>query len=215
MASTCSIPCSVRQVTNGWTCTPSADLSAALIVPETQIEQIRYFTAPILGSMATDPKAEHRQALYHRALKANGIEIIKGFHNKAITTGLLVKPDGKLDCSQRVKVQVMEEKQTDVNIGLQLYRDVARVHCEQVILCSNDADLEPALKLVRADYPEIQIGLILPVSSNNHRARRSTRLQAHAHWVRHSVHDDELARCQYPDHLLDHRRHSIHKPAEW
>ena len=46
----------------------------------------------------------------------------------------------------------MEEKQTDVNIALHLYRDVSQNKCEQVILVSSDSDLEPALRFIKQDF---------------------------------------------------------------
>jgi len=177
---------------------------------------IKYFTAPILGSMASDPRAEQRQAHYHRALKAiGGIEIIKGFHSKAITTGILVEPPPEMTSEQRYRVQVMEEKQTDVNIALHMYRDAACRACDLMVLCSNDSDLEPALAMIRADLPSIRIGLVLPRSAENSGARRSGRLERHAHWTRRSIRVEELAGSQLPDKLRDHRNRTIQRPEEW
>ena len=50
------------------------------IEPTSEVALIKYFTAPILGRMVSDPRAEQRQAHCHRALKAvGGIEIVKCF----------------------------------------------------------------------------------------------------------------------------------------
>ena len=182
------------------------------IAPHSQLLQVKYFTSPALGSMASDPKVEQRQARSHRAVKAAGmVEIIRGYHQADIKQGVLAGSDEK----ERVRVQVMEEKQTDVNISLHIYRDVVMQHCEQIVLCSNDADLEPALQMVKVDSPQTQIGLILPRSGSKQGARRSGRLEKHADWVRHSIRDDELQACQFPRFLLDHRKRTIHKPDEW
>jgi uncharacterized LabA/DUF88 family protein len=106
----------------------------------------------------------------------------------------------------------MEEKQTDVNISLQMYRDVVRGHCDSVVLCSNDSDLEPAMRLIREDFPEKVVGLVLPRNQNG---RKSGKLQRHAHWTRQHIRDEELADCQFPDRILDHRNRTIHKPEQW
>jgi len=186
------------------------------IAPSSDIGLIKYFTAPILGSMASDPRAEQRQAHYHRALKAaGGIEIIRGFHIQAITTGVLVDGIPGMTPGQRCRVQVMEEKQTDVSLALHLYRDAVRGACDQMVLCSNDSDLEPALAMIRADFPDVRIGLILPRSAQNIGARRSGSLERHAHWTRESVRAEDLAASQLPDRLLDRRKRTITRPSEW
>ena len=186
------------------------------IEPVSEIVLVKYFTAPILGSMASDPRAEQRQAHYHRALKAaGGIEIIKGFHSLTITTGVLVDPIADIRPETRCRIQVMQEKQTDVSLALHLYRDAARGACDQLVLCSNDSDLEPALAMIRTDFPEIRIGLVLPRSAGNRGARRSGSLERHAHWTRESVHAADLASSQLADRLLDHRKRTIRRPAEW
>jgi uncharacterized LabA/DUF88 family protein len=186
------------------------------VEPSSEIALVKYFTAPILGSMASDPRAEQRQAHYHRALRAvGGIEIINGFHNKAITTGILVDPVPDMTSGQRYRIQVMEKKQTDVNIVLHMYRDAACRACDLLVLCSNDSDLEPVLAMIRTDLPDIRIGLVLPRSAENSGARRSGRLERHAHWTRHSIRVEELAGSQLPDRLRDHRNRTIQRPEEW
>lgn len=183
------------------------------IEPTSKLINLKYFTAPALGSMSKDPKVEQRQACYHRALKANGgVEIIKGYHQKAITTGYPVEPINNIE---RLKVHVMEEKQTDVNLGLHMYRDVVQNKCDQIVLCSNDADLEPALQMIKQDFPSIKIGLVLPRSSTNIKSRVSAKLSRHVDWTRKSIHNDELITSQLPNKLLDHRNRQIYCPDEW
>lgn len=186
------------------------------IEPSSEIARTKYFTAPALGSVAGNPRAEQRQAHYHRALKAvGGIEIIKGFHNKATKTGILIDSPPSIASEQRCRVQVMEEKQTDVNIALHLYRDAACRACDLMVLCSNDSDLEPALAMIRADLPDIRIGLVLPRSAENPGVRHSIRLERHTHWTRRNIRAEELAGSQLPDRLRDHRNRTINRPEEW
>jgi len=174
--------------------------------------QVKYFTAPILGKLAKDPKLPARQAHYHRALKAGSsgrLEIINGFHLPGITKG---KPIPPIPGVNRLKVEVMEEKQTDVNIALQMYRDAVRGQSECAVLCSNDSDLEPALRLLSKDFPELVLGLVLPRNSNG---RKSGRLEKHVHWTRQHIREEELAACQFSDRLLDHRNRTVRRPEEW
>jgi len=186
------------------------------IEPATEIIQIKYFTAPVLARFASDPKAEQRQAHYHRALKANNIEIIKGFHLSGITTGHLIDEIPEAPHIEKLKVEVMEEKQTDVNIGVHMYRDCVRTdELKQIILCSNDSDLEPALEMIKNDFPDIKLGLVLPRKAENHGARRAERLEKHVNWTRHAIHEQELADSQLSDHMLDRKNRTIKKPDEW
>jgi len=60
-------------------------------------------------------------------------------------------PPSKRDAS----VWMIEEKQTDVNIALHAYRDAVRGNCDQLVICSNDSDLEPALRLVKAEKSQL------------------------------------------------------------
>lgn len=180
-----------------------------------ELVQLKYFTAPILGRLAKDPAAPDRQAHYHRALKAvsgDRMEIISGFHLAGITTGFPIDPLPELE---RLKVQVMEEKQTDVNIALHMYRDVVRDQCDCVVLCSNDSDLEPALQMICEDFSKMTLGLVLPRKASNPGARKSGRLTRHAHWVRHQIQEAELEACQFPDWILDHRKRTIRRPEPW
>ena len=180
-----------------------------------ELVRLKYFTAPILGRLAKDQKAPDRQAHYHRALKAaasDRLEIISGFHLTGITTGFPVDPIPELE---RLKVQVMEEKQSDVNIALHMYRDAVRNQCDCAVLCSNDSDLEPVLKMIREDFPDMALGLVLPRKASNPGGRKSGKLARHAHWVRHQVQESELETCQFPDRLLDHRKRTIRRPEVW
>jgi len=183
------------------------------VEPASEINSIKYFTAPALGSMSKDPKVEQRQARYHRALNTNNsIDIIKGYHQKAITTGFPVE---SIEGVEKLKVHVMEEKQTDVNIGLHMYRDVVRQECDQIVLCSNDADLEPVLQMIREDFPDIKIGLILPRHSGNQHSRLAKKLMNHSHWTRKSIREEELAASQLSINILDHKNRTIKCPDEW
>jgi uncharacterized LabA/DUF88 family protein len=186
------------------------------IEPAAEIALVRYFTAPILGSMACDPRAEQRQARYHRALKARGrVEIVAGNHIKVAKSGLPLDPCPAQRDGERCRIQLMEEKQTDVNLAVSMYRDAACLACDLLVLCSNDSDLEPALRMVRRDFPDVRIGLVLPLDPERKGARRAGSLEAHADWTRAGIPTDALAASQLPDKLLDSRKRSINKPNQW
>ena len=111
---------------------------------------------------------------------------------------------------------MIEEKQTDVNIALQAYRDVARGVCDQVVICSNDSDLEPALRLRREDAPGATIGLVMPLRAQAHGDGKvaNKRLTPLAHWMRHHILDDELMRAQLPQNVPTKKKPAS-KPPHW
>ena len=121
-----------------------------------------------------------------------------------------------LDKSNRVEVWHLEEKQTDVNIALQLYRDAVMKNCEQVVLVSSDSDLKPPLELIKHDYSKMNIGLILPrpkLIGSNQRPK-NTKLSASSNWTRGYILESELERCQLPNKVPTNKK-PITKPDYW
>ena len=188
--------------------------------PGADVLSIKFFTSPVKASYARHGQAsEHAQTQYHRALLAkypDVIEIIKGFHIFQ-PTALPSYEEGAAPSKSRVsKVWMIEEKQTDVNMALHAYRDVARGVCEQVVICSNDSALEPALRLIREDVPTATIGLIMPLRAQAHGDGKvpNKRLTPLAHWVRHHILDEELMRAQLPQNIPTKKKPAS-KPPHW
>lgn len=116
-----------------------------------------------------------------------------------------------IDKQDRVEVRKLEEKQTDVNIALHLYRDAQFKNCEQSILVSSDSDLETALKFLNQDFPEHQIGLILPRKQPQGGKGRpaNASLSNLANWTRQYILDEELAKFQLPDKVPTKKKPAI------
>jgi uncharacterized LabA/DUF88 family protein len=188
--------------------------------PDAQVIAIKYFTSPVKAAYARHAEAStHAQTQYHRALQAREpalLQIITGFHVFE-PTRLPAHREGiapNKDCVS--PVWMVEEKQTDVNISLHAYRDAVRGNADQLVICSNDSDLEPALRMVREDAPAVRIGLVLPLRENSVATGKAPnkRLTALAHWVRRYIRDEELARSQLPLNVPT-RRKPASKPPHW
>jgi len=188
--------------------------------PAAHVIKVKYFTSPVMASYARHGKAsEEAQTQYLRALLARSaglIEVIKGFHvfqPTHLPTHHEGVPPSKDDMSS---VWMIEEKQTDVNIALQLYRDAVQGACDQIVICSNDSDIEAALRLIRTDAPPIKIGLVMPLREvkGANLNRPNQRLVQHAHWIRHHIRGDELAACQLPQNVQTKKKPAT-KPAHW
>lgn len=184
--------------------------------PNAIVDKVYFFTADIKAKVSTQGQlAQQAQQAYHRALLQkypDKIEIIKGYYT--LEKGHLLAYKNPPDKNDRVEVWRLEEKQTDVNIALNAYRDAIQYKVEQVIFVSNDTDLEPALKAIREDMgSEITIGVIIPIRSDSRRPPNQ-RLSQYADWTRSYITDDELVSSQLPDKIPT-RKKPILRPEYW
>lgn len=177
----------------------------------TELEQVRYYTAPVKGSTSDDPASPQRQQLYLRALKAyrgNRIEIVQGFI--ARTTPILRLVSAQRDSVTVAKVRVFQftEKQTDVNLAADLISDAWRGRFEQAVLCSNDSDLVGALAAVRRDHPGIVVGLVAPAREQRHVARELSKLTS---WCK-VLSPAHVASAQLPERIPGTQ---LSRPDSW
>ena len=195
------------------------DLIALPHQPEADIVAVKFFTAPVKASYARHgARSEQAQTQYHRALQAKHpdlIHIIQGFHVFEPTTMPAFQTGVPPNKENGHRVWLIEEKQTDVNMALHIYRDAVRGHLQQII-CTNDSDLEPALRLVRTDAPEMQIGLVMPLRPKtvSGQAISNKRLTKLAHWTRKHILDSELETAQLADTVPTKKKPAL-KPSHW
>lgn len=183
---------------------------------QSELAGIKFFTADIRSKVASQGQAAQiAQQHYHRALTClypDTLKIIKGYYS--LEKARLLAYQQPPDKDRRVEVWKLEEKQTDVNIALQAYRDVVKGHAEQLIFVSNDTDLAPALAAVREDFGcQVQIGVIIPTRKSSRRPG-NTQLSQYANWTRSHITDEELASAHLPPHIPT-RKKTIVKPAYW
>lgn len=184
--------------------------------PASDVIQIKFFTADIKAKIASRGQdAQQAQNAYHRALEQlypDKIRIIKGYYSleKAHLLAYRQPPDKE----HRVEVWRLEEKQTDVNIALEAYRDAVKGTATQFVFVSNDTDLAPALLALREDYgADTHIGVIIPIRSTNQRPGNEA-LSVHANWTRRHITDAELAASQLPE-MVPTKKKPIKKPIYW
>jgi uncharacterized LabA/DUF88 family protein len=192
--------------------------------PSASLEVVKLFTAPALARFASHGAASvEAQQTYHRALQAkhgNRFELVHGAHSFDKDGTLLPTfvPGQPYDRQVRTRVWKLEEKKTDVNLAMAMYRDAAKGRYDKLVLCSNDSDAEPALQALREDFSQLQIGLVTPVPPPIvHKGSPrgvSTSLAQHAHWVRRYLLDGELAHAQLPPQVPTNKK-PVRKPAHW
>jgi uncharacterized LabA/DUF88 family protein len=188
------------------------------------LEQVNLFTAHALATFATNGKASvEAQSAYHRALKTqygDRLEIVYGTHTFDRNGALLptFSPNQPYDRTKRTRVWKIEEKKTDVNLAIGMYRDACKGLYERIILVSNDSDAEPALEAVRQDFPKIMIGVVMPIhppapGTIMHR-RASGSLINLADWFVTHLTDQQLREAQLPAKVTTKKK-PILKPGHW
>lgn len=187
--------------------------------PSSNIIKIKYFTAPVKANFASHgQESASAQNAYHRALKyiyQHKLEIISGYHTvERGSPPLYLDP---IDKDRRVHVWKFEEKQTDVNIALAMYKDARDGDVAQQILVSNDSDLEPVLKLISEELTHILIGLVIPrprsESETNTRPTNKSLIR-YADWTRTHILDEECQNAQLDDRIATNKKPII-KPHYW
>lgn len=187
------------------------------------LEHTTIFTAYALANFATHGhQSAEAQALYHRALKTlyqDQPDIVYGKHSFDKGGALLpLYEEGKpYERNKRVRVWKLEEKKTDVNLALRMYRDAVQGLYDRIILVSNDSDVEPALEAIRQDFPKIMIGVVMPIHSPEsgivHRSVSGSLVNV-ADWVERYLTDDQLLRAQLPSKIPTKKK-PIVKPEHW
>lgn len=192
--------------------------------PASELLLVRYFSAFCLARFASNGIASAAaQTSFLRAHEVlHGPRFVKTMgihtHDRSGTAMPRYVEDAKFDRHDRVKVWKLEEKQTDVNLALAMYRDARSEKFSQLVVCSNDSDVEPVLRAIREDYPDLRLGVVTPreppgSGRTRHRNALSS-LSRHADWTRHHIRDEELSAAQLPDRVQTGKR-PIDKPKHW
>ena len=187
------------------------------------LECVKFFTAPALATFATHGSASvEAQSAYHRALQTiHGarFELIHGSHtfNKEGVLAPEFVPGQAFDRTRRVRIWKLEEKKTDVNLAVRMYRDACQERYDRMILISNDSDAEPVLEAIKADFPSIMLGVVLPIRRSNDGSaaprRPSGSLLKFAD-CNSLISDEQLTAAQLPD-VVPTKKKPIRKPIHW
>lgn len=104
--------------------------------PKSNLVKVKYFSAIIKQNFASHgAQSVQAQLAYHRALQhlyGDQIEIILGYHT--VEKGTPPKYQKPINKNERVEIWEFEEKQTDVNLALHLYKDSLSKNYEQQVL---------------------------------------------------------------------------------
>lgn len=181
-----------------------------------------YFTSPVQPKLSTRGlRSKEAQDTYIRALKATGVEVTLGRHRLDPAKAPRYVGKGTQPSRQdQVEIWKLEEKETDVNIAISMYRMAAKQitfsveeRIQHMVLVSADTDMQPALRAIREDFANIHIGVILPHREGIQRGVPGS-LHNHAHWLRRYIKYSELQANQLPIRVPTKKRPAI-KPDYW
>ena len=114
-----------------------------------KIESIYYFTA--LTYWNQDKVKRHN--LYIKAQETVGVKTVYGEFKKKTKRCRI--------CSQ--VYETYEEKQTDVNIAIYLFRMAIEDKYDKAFIISGDSDLIPSILAIKESFPQKEIGVIIPI----------------------------------------------------
>lgn len=175
--------------------------------------EVRYYTSPVLGRMSDDPLSPQRQRQYLQALRKmhpNRVSIIEGRIIAESPMARLVSPIAEAPEITRVRVHSFSEKKTDVNIATDLLVGAWTNAYEQAVICSNDTDLEGAIRAVKSHHPTLKLGLVAPIPSHDVR-KIAADLKQHVDWAK-VLSPFHLERAQLPEKIAGT---TIRKPPVW
>jgi hypothetical protein len=170
-------------------------LMASLLRPDQTLSLTKYCTARV----SSPPSRVRRQATYIDALQARGgIEVLEGKFQPR---------DGSCRRCGHTWPD-FEEKQTDVNIAVEMMKDAHLDNFDMALLVCGDADITPAVIAVQALHPGKRVVVAHPPK------RRSDVLNLAASGS-FGIGRRKLAGSQLPDQVTTATGHILHRPQRW
>ncbi len=174
-----------------------------LLRPADDLQAINYFTARVKGPSRVDQDA-YLQALTTLPL----VRIIEG---RFKTKEVMCRVPGCTWKGHR-HFQAPEEKETDVNIALQMLRDGYEDRCDLFVLVSGDSDLVPALNMVKSVFPQKRVFVYVP--SRNPLRGAAVQLRSAADKDR-TLPLNLLRLAQFPSRVPVPPGPEVVKPSDW
>ncbi len=108
---------------------------------------------------------------------------------------------------------LLEEKRSDVNLAVHILNDAWKDEYDCAVVVSNDSDMTEALKLVKENIPDKNIGLIPPIlgTKKERKKKTSSNLTKYADFTTY-ITEMELENSQFPDFV---EKASISMPVKW
>jgi uncharacterized LabA/DUF88 family protein len=169
-------------------------LAQCFVRPQDKLTAVFYFTA--LATWDAEKVARHR--LFIRAQEVYGVKTIFGeFRKKTKRCRICHKT-----------FWTTEEKETDVNIAIQLLEQALKDTYDIAMVISGDSDLLPALRAVKRNYPNKSFGIVIPPG------REAELLKKEADFNR-KIKFKHLESCRLPDSIKLSNGTTLDCPEKW
>lgn len=188
-----------------------------LLAPVDRIVSVHYFSA--FAFWNNDKVLRHSN--YIKALESSGVNVTMGTFADKEKIGLVRDKNGALQVTffnqtfstTKQKFYTHEEKQTDVAIGVKMYKAACRENIEKIILISNDTDFVPALKEIADDFPKIRLKVYAPTAMSHKLPSAVRKIVSQKHHKHLQL--SQIEESQFPDiiELIDGS--TISKPPTW
>ncbi|MCY4523076.1 MAG: NYN domain-containing protein [Caldilineaceae bacterium] len=165
--------------------------------PAMLLDQVHYFTAPVLQGRGKD--AARRQQIYLDALAT--LPQLTIHHGKWVNKTIQCRQCGAAWKSP-------EEKMSDVNIAVQLVVDAYENSFDTAFLVSADSDLTGPIQTVRERFPDKEVRVAFPPK------RRSWDLANTAH-VQFPIGEKKFRSSQLPTQVTNAHGHVLQRPVTW
>ncbi|MFC1808327.1 NYN domain-containing protein [Candidatus Omnitrophota bacterium] len=159
-----------------------------------EITRIVYFSAYAYWSR----EKVLRHQTYVSALRTISVEPI-------ISPFKLVERECQI-CKKKYKTH--EEKQTDVQIAINLFQEAIEDSYDKAIIISGDSDLIPAIKAVKSKFPLKEIKILFP--PRRRMVELTTVCDSSA-----KIKEKHLAAAQFPDTIRLGENARLDKPSKW
>jgi uncharacterized LabA/DUF88 family protein len=157
--------------------------------------ETKYFTSKI---KSPEPK---------RIRQNNYIELLEIRKNIKIFYGNYNEVEFKCSGCQRPNF-IQNEKQTDVNIAVEMLSDAYQNKFDVAVIMSGDSDLVPPIKAIRRLFPEKHILACFPPKRTSKEIKSVTNGQIH-------IHESDLKNSQLPNEVVRNDGYKYIRPKNW
>jgi uncharacterized LabA/DUF88 family protein len=165
-----------------------------IVQKKEKVIRIKYFSAYAYWN----PQKVLRHKTYVSALRTVGIDPI-------ISPFKLVERQCQ-ECKKKYKTH--EEKQTDVQIAINLFHEAIEDSYDKAIIISGDSDLIPAIKAVKSKFPLKEIQLLFP-------PRRKMLELVSVVDSSAKIKEKHLVTAQFPNEIVLGENAKLNKPSGW
>jgi len=159
-----------------------------------KIEDIFYFTALTPWNM--DKVKRHK--IFIKAQESVGVKTVYGQFKRR---------SKKCRICQQI-YDTYEEKQTDVNIAIYLFKLAIKNRYDKAFIVSGDSDLIPSILAIKESFPDKEIGVIIPIK------KRAFELKSVCDF-HIKMKEKHLKEHQFPDEIILPDNSSISRPQNW